>query len=149
MRLYIYRGLKNEKVPKDVTHVIVDNSVTVIKRRAFSSCYHLVSLTMGDSVKRIEKEAFSRCIALRFIRLSKTLEYIGLYAFWDCDSLEALFLPSSSHRHSTRLDRAFSQCRRLRLLILPNEIDLSNVGNGDVIINNTDINQIAEAAGVV
>jgi len=42
MKLYIYCGLENEKVPKDVTHVIVASSVTVIKKRAFDWCELLV-----------------------------------------------------------------------------------------------------------
>ena len=55
MILLIYRGLGHEsRAFKDATHVIVDSSVTVIKRNAFHDCKHLVSLIMGDSVKRIE-----------------------------------------------------------------------------------------------
>lgn len=95
MKLYIYHGLDAEGVSKDVTHVIVDSSVTVIKNGAFFKCKHLVSVIMGDNVKRIEKQAFSCCHALRFIRLSKTLEYIGQKAFSYCESLEVLFIPWS------------------------------------------------------
>ena len=95
MKLYIYQGLDDEKVPKDTTRVIVDNSVTVIKRDTFYLCRHLVSVIMGDNVKRIEHYAFDYCIALRFIRFSRTLEYIGSGTFAECESLEALFLPST------------------------------------------------------
>ena len=63
MKLYIYQGLDNEEVPKDVTHVIVDNSVTIIKREAFLECRRLVSVIMGDNVKRIEAGAFHYCRA--------------------------------------------------------------------------------------
>jgi len=127
MRLHIYHGLdyENEKVPEDVTHVIVDNCVTVIKFGAFSNCELLVSLIMGDSVKRIEEEAFFQCFALRFVRLSKTLEYIEFRAFWYCNSLEALFLPSTVEWIEYE---AFESCESLRLLILPHDIDLNNVG---------------------
>ena len=143
MKLYIYHGLDNEEVPKDVTHVIVDNSVTVIKIRAFAGCVHLVSLVMGDNVKRIEKYAFIHCIALLYIRLSKALEYIGDRAFEQCESLEALFLPSTV----TSIEHlAISGCRSLRLIILPNDIDLGKVGNK--IISYTHIQQIAKASGV-
>jgi len=64
MKLYIYRGLDNEEVPRDVTHVIVDRSVTVIKEKAFSKYEHLVSVIMGDNIKRIEGAAFWLCSAL-------------------------------------------------------------------------------------
>ena len=144
MKLYLYRGLDNEKVPKDVTHVIVDNSVTAIKRGAFSKCELLLSLIMGDNVKRIEDWAFWRCIALRFVRLSKTLEYIGIHAFRVCESLEALYLPSTV----TSIGKyAFSFCRSMRLLVLPHDINVSNVG--EQIIHKAGIQQIARAARVV
>jgi len=140
MKLYIYQGLENEKVPKDVTHVIVDSSVTVIKKEAFSNCEYLVSVIMGDNVKRIEGWAFVRCRALRFIRLSKALEYIGDRAFWCCKSLEALFLPSTV----TSIENlAFASCQSLRFLILPYDIHLNNVGNE--IIRDT---CVVEASGV-
>ncbi len=77
MKLYIYRGLKNERVPKDITNVNVDSSVTTIEQSAFLECKILVSVIMGDNVKRIEMYAFWDCHALRRIRLSKTLEYNG------------------------------------------------------------------------
>eukprot|EP01083_Nonionella_stella_P237860 834053_1 len=143
MKLYIYRGLDKEKVPKDVTHVIVDNSVTIIKKEAFCQCKHLVSIIMGDSVKRIEMAAFHGCDALRFVRLSRTLEYIGAMAFSYCESLEALFLPSTVT--SIKVG-AFVVCRSLKLLVLPQDIDLNNVGYA--IIGSTGILQIAENAGI-
>jgi len=166
MKLYFYRGLKNEKVPDDVTHVIVDSNVTVIRKRAFLNCRHLVSVIMGDSVKRIESDAFDSCFhlvcvimgnnvkrikerafsdcrALRFIRLSKTLEYIGDDAFYHCESLEALFLPSTVKSIG---NYAFVWCGSLRLLILPHRIDLDNVK--EIISYRTAICQIADNTGV-
>ena len=144
MKLYIYRGLDNEEVPTDVTHVIVDDSVTTIKGRAFFECEHLVSVIMGDNVERIGHWAFCGCLAFRFIRLSKTLEYIGDGAFNGCESVEALFLPSTLKSIGSW---AFNWCRSLRLLILPNGIDLGNGRNE--IINHAGIYQIAENVGVV
>eukprot|EP00554_Chaetoceros_debilis_P015942 CAMPEP_0194125528 /NCGR_PEP_ID=MMETSP0150-20130528/59510_1 /TAXON_ID=122233 /ORGANISM="Chaetoceros debilis, Strain MM31A-1" /LENGTH=693 /DNA_ID=CAMNT_0038819339 /DNA_START=83 /DNA_END=2167 /DNA_ORIENTATION=- len=175
MKLCLYKGLAGEKVPDDVTHVIVDESVTVIKERAFYKCEHLVSVIMDEDVKRIEGWAFYHCYALRFVRLSKTLEYIGLGAFCRCESLEALFLllcPSFIRLSKTLEyiglgafcrceslealflpstvkdigDHAFYDCRSLRLMILPNDINLDYVGNG--IVHRTAINQIAETVGV-
>ena len=144
MKLYIYQGLEHEKVPKDVTHVIVDSSVTVIKSHAFSWCRHLVSVIMGDNVKKIEDRAFWDCSALRFVRLSKTLEYIECRAFYECESLEALFLPSTVKSIKYQ---AFIFCPSLRILILPNDIDLSQVV-GIRIVDYTLILAIARAAGV-
>ena len=66
---YIYRGLKNEEVPKDVTRVIVDGSVTAIKWRAFNNCELLVCVIMGDNVKRIEERA----------SIHSTFQDVGIY----------------------------------------------------------------------
>ena len=145
MRLCLYRGLDDEEVPDDATHVIVDNSVTVIKKDAFGSLEDLVSIIMGDSVKKIEKDAFYRCPFLRFVRLSKTLEYIGDHAFYGCGSLEALFLPSTVKEIG---NETFMYCESLVLLILPNDISihLSNIGYD--IVGKTAIEQIAQNEGV-
>lgn len=144
MRLYIYHGLDNEKVPEDITHAIIEESVTIIKAKDFRACKDLVSVIMDSNVKRIEMKAFQCCISLRFIRLSKTLEYIGGQAFAGCLSLEVLFIPSTVK--SIR-NLAFCLCKSLRLLILPNDFDLNNVGL-HFIISQKAIEQIARAAGV-
>ena len=143
MKLYIYRGRDYEQVTKDATHVNVDETVTVIKEKAFSACFKLVAVIMGDNVKRTEGCAFHSCFALRFIRLSKTLEHIGYKAFYRCYSLEALFLPSTVELIE---NCAFAWCASLRLLILPNDIESSNVGRG--IIKDTAIEQIVINVGV-
>jgi hypothetical protein len=135
--------LDDKEVPEDVTHVIVDDSVTTIKEETFRDCKFLVSISMGDNVKRIEQLAFCDCRFLRFIRLSETLEYIGWCAFAGCRSLEALFLPPTL-KYIGR--EAFWYCRSLRLLVLPNDISLSNIGKW--IIRDTYICQIARAGGV-
>jgi hypothetical protein len=164
MRLYIYRALDKEKVPWGVTHVMVHESVTTIKIRAFAEsehlvsiiigdnvkrienhaffeCDNLVSVIMGDNVKRIEYSAFADCFSLRFIRLSKTLEFIGMMAFSSCQSLEALVIPSTLKSIKAL---AFNECYSLRVMILPRNIDVNNFGED--IINETIIQQIAEQA---
>uniref|UniRef100_A0A7S3VGD5 Leucine-rich repeat domain-containing protein n=1 Tax=Chaetoceros debilis TaxID=122233 RepID=A0A7S3VGD5_9STRA len=149
MRVHIYRGLEKdeERIPKDVTHVIIDKSVTVIRKRAFSGRKRIISVIMADNVKRIEKEGFRSCYALRFIQLSKTLEYIGKYAFYKCYDLEALFLPSTVESIETH---AFNSCQSLRLLILPNDVDIgNNLIHIHRLVGGTDIRKIAKYDGVV
>uniref|UniRef100_A0A7S3Q5T2 Leucine-rich repeat domain-containing protein n=1 Tax=Chaetoceros debilis TaxID=122233 RepID=A0A7S3Q5T2_9STRA len=143
MILYSYRGDHDERVPSNVSHVIIEESVTTIKEEAFYNCHSLVSVIMGDSVHTIEFAAFSHCRALQFIRLSKTLKVIGIDAFRDCRSLNALFLPSTVN---VIQGWSFQYCRSLRFLILPDDFNLSHVGN--MIIRGTPIHQFAEAAGI-
>ena len=144
MRLYLYRGLDNERAPKDVTRVIIDDSITIIRGEALCVCKSLVSVIMGENVKRIGAFAFMNCHALRFIRLSKKLESVGVFALYLCRSLEALFLPSTLKAIE---ENAFAGCQSLRLLILPNAIVLTNVSKG--IIFGTTIKEAVVAAGVM
>ena len=148
MRLCINRGFDDERVPKDATHVIVDESVTMIKEYAFNWCEILVSIIMGDNatsdnVKTVEEFAFYKFHDLRFIRLSKTLDFVGEEAFCHCQSLEAFFSPSTVKFVESE---AFALCRLLRLIILPNTIDLGNVDRN--IINTTTVEQIVEMDGL-
>uniref|UniRef100_A0A7S3QJ06 Leucine-rich repeat domain-containing protein n=1 Tax=Chaetoceros debilis TaxID=122233 RepID=A0A7S3QJ06_9STRA len=145
MKLHIYRGFgrRKEKVPWDVTHVIVDESVTKIQGGAFKGKAHLVSVIMGDNVSRIEDQAFYCCGALSFLRLSNVLEFIGEAAFSTCNSLEAVFLPSTVRRIETE---AFMYCASMKLLILPDDIDPDNVC--DLIIDCNGLEHIAAASDV-
>ena len=136
----------NEHVPRDVTHVTVDENVAAIKdtRKAFINCFQLISFTMGENVKKIESRSLCGCYALRFIRLSKTLESIGFYSFDCCKSLQVLFLPSALKNIGMY---AFSRCAALRLIILPDEMDVSNIGEFIVFGSGVHI-EVARAAGV-
>lgn len=131
-------------IPKDITHMIIDDSVTSIADFVFcGKCPELVSVIMGDTVTEIGKYAFSSCRALKFLRLSKVLKHIRHDAFSRCESLDIVFLPSTV---KTIAWGAFRDCRSLRILVLPNEINLADVGGG--IICNTEIERISKASGV-
>ena len=68
MRLHIYNGFGREleNIPQDVTHVLVHDSVTIIKAAAFSYGYqHLEYVIMGDNVAAIEDSAFNSCPVLK------------------------------------------------------------------------------------
>jgi len=135
--------MKDENVPMDVTHVIVEESVTVIKKKAFYNCQHLVSVMMDNSaVRRIEENSFSWCKSLKVMKLSKTLEFIGICAFSFCKSLEAVFLPMTL----ASIEASAFMVSSLRLLVLPDSINLNKVDRG--IINGASIYHIAKTAGV-
>lgn len=144
MRIYYhYLGIDNEVVPKDVTHVMVDKSVTRIKREAFLDCVFLVSAIMGDNVTEIEQFAFLRCCSLKILRLSKSLKRIGKMAFGDCRSIKNLFLPPTV----ARIDGwAFSGCESMTLLILTNEINIDE-SQCDQIFCETAISATAKESG--
>ena len=144
MRLHVYRGLslRDENIPRDVTHVIVDDSVTVIKSSAFIFRQQLVSVAMTDKSKVIEIEmhAFSNCISLKYVRLAKALKYIGTHSFASCHSLEVLVIPETVKRID---DAAFICCISLNLPLLVGDINLEHMGQ--LMINTTPIHDLAKA----
>eukprot|EP00554_Chaetoceros_debilis_P015216 CAMPEP_0194126908 /NCGR_PEP_ID=MMETSP0150-20130528/60238_1 /TAXON_ID=122233 /ORGANISM="Chaetoceros debilis, Strain MM31A-1" /LENGTH=234 /DNA_ID=CAMNT_0038820795 /DNA_START=762 /DNA_END=1467 /DNA_ORIENTATION=+ len=115
--LYIYRGQGR--------HPCFLSSIAVSQEAFYNNYINLVSVIMDDKVKKIEWSAFESCITLGFVPLFNTLKYIEGYAFNACPSLEALFLPSTVKSIGYE---AFVHFRSL--LILPDNIDLSNIGDG-------------------
>ena len=89
-RRFVYRGGK-QQVPLNVTHAIVDENVTFIRRDAFrdqlsSHRRRLVWIVMHDGVKIIEEDALSSCTSLRAIKLTG-VEVIEGGAFNDFTAL--------------------------------------------------------------
>lgn len=78
--LHHYFGLyNNEKVSYDVSHAIIDNSITIMKKLAFIHHIH-------------EDNALCDYSALSFIKFSKALQCIEKYAFKHCHSLVVLLM---------------------------------------------------------
>lgn len=111
-RHYRYYGRAEEQVPHDVTHVIVNEGVTVIRRLAFANCEYLVSVIMADSVIEIEYSAFFECPALFFVHVSCRLERIHRQAFYDCRSIKSIFLPQTTRMID---DHAFESCISMKV----------------------------------
>merc|ERR1712038_1676046 len=80
---------------------------------------------MGDNVERIKYGAFGNC-HVKNVRLSRALRYIGHSAFCGCDSIECLFIPPNVGK----IERfAFSLCTNMKILILPADIELNQIGD--------------------
>ena len=140
MKLYLHKGIVGSRyndVPNDVTHLIIDRSVTVIVEGEFSQLTDLMSVYMFDNVKRIERKAFWHCDNLQFVRFSNTLEYIGKEAF-ECCGFQAIFLPSTLKWIGLR---AFG-FSALSVFKLPDDIDVECVG--DQLIYATRLEYLAE-----
>jgi hypothetical protein len=64
-------------------HVIISDDVTSIGAEAFSKCYSLVSLTIGNNVKYIGNDAFYYCYNVASpIEIPNSVETIGSQAFY-------------------------------------------------------------------
>jgi len=95
---FIYQG--NNIAPKDITTVIIDESVTYIKVHAFQNCTNIKSITIPPSVTHIGDYAFEGCTSLISVNLyscqnNGKLTYIGDHVFQGCKSLLYINIPSS------------------------------------------------------
>ncbi len=79
---------------KDLTEVILPDSLTQIGNRAFKYCSDLESLVIPAGVTRIGAEAFSGCFRLKTLELPEGLRSIGDGAFSGC-GVRSMTLPAS------------------------------------------------------
>jgi hypothetical protein len=140
--IFVYTG-GEQVVPDDVTHVIVDKSVKIIRRYAFFRHYRLASIEMHDGIEIIEHSAFYNCISLKGsiklpgvrvvedwalsgsdltdVEFGDKLETIGYRAFDCCTSLKSVKMPT------VRIieDEAFYDCEHLTDVEMP---DVERIG---------------------
>ena len=140
--VFVYTG-GEQVVPDDVTHVIVDKSVKIIRRYAFCQRHLLSSIEMHDGIEIIEDYAFYYCPDLKGIKLlgvrvvgkyaftntglkdvefGDKLETVGYAAFQRCRSLKSVEMPTVRDIDAN----AFKWCYRLTDVEMP---DIERIGN--------------------
>lgn len=72
---------------KDLTSVVLPNTLEVIGADAFRDCTALRGIRIPDSVSHIGIEAFYGCTALEAVALSDSVTYIAPGAFGECNQL--------------------------------------------------------------
>jgi len=113
---YVYMGQEGEFIPLGATHIIVHESVTVIRMLAFYEHPNIVEVICHENVEKFEIDAFAFCPSLRRVIMPGVtiveqwaflncfsltdvecgkLEIIGIGAFADCRSLRSTNLPSA------------------------------------------------------
>ncbi len=78
-----------------ITSVIIPDTVTIIKYRAFFRCEAMTSITIPDSVTSIGVSVFCYCYSLESITMPDSVASIGEYAFFECNSLTSITMPNS------------------------------------------------------
>ena len=139
--IFHYNGQRPSQIPRDVTHVRCDSSVTEIPEACFQRCRNLITVELNEGLVEIAPYAFNRCTSMKTINFPSTLKVIGKEALSDCHKLEDLnlkegliilgdFAFAHSNLRSINLpstikkipNHAFRGCSNIVDLILPNGI---------------------------
>ena len=107
-----------------ISQVVLENGVTSVGNRAFSSHYSLKTVSIPDSVTKIGQEAFSYCSELTAIHIPENVTQIGAHAFDYCRKAATINLPSGITRIE---DYTFQNCAALQSITIPEGV--TYIGN--------------------
>ena len=102
-----------------LTSVTIPNSITSIGGSAFYGCSGLTSVTIPNSVTSIGGSAFNNCSSLESVTIGDKVASIGSCAFANCSGLKSLTIPNSVTSIGSF---AFSCCRGLTSATIPNSV---------------------------
>mmetsp|Transcript_8935 Transcript_8935/g.11169 ORF Transcript_8935/g.11169 Transcript_8935/m.11169 type:complete len:520 (-) Transcript_8935:6-1565(-) len=92
--VYTFMGGEGESAPKNVTKVVIDESVKEIVTDAFYECNNLDEVVIHRNVIKIKEEAFNFCPSLRTVRFHKdAVMTIEPLAFSYCKHLHNVTMP--------------------------------------------------------
>lgn len=91
--------------------ITLPNSVTSIGDGAFWNCRRLTSITLPDSVTSIGNLAFSRCSGMTSITLPDSLTSIGYGAFNGCSKLTSIIWNGETYSSADAFLQAFHSTR--------------------------------------
>ena len=106
-------------IPAMVTYDGITYRVTAIKNRAFYDCRDLTSIVLPDSLTSIGREAFAGCSNLTAITIPEGVTEIGQVTFSDCSSLTTIILPQSLMSIGSS---AFYNCSSLTSIVIPEKV---------------------------
>mmetsp|Transcript_29808 Transcript_29808/g.62243 ORF Transcript_29808/g.62243 Transcript_29808/m.62243 type:complete len:858 (-) Transcript_29808:905-3478(-) len=123
--IFLYTGQKWSVIPRDVTHVRIDQSVKVIGAWAFGDCYQLREVEFCEGLVKIENHAFYDCKSLKLIKIPSTVKVIEKRAFCRCNQLEQAYLYEGLEQIE---DEVFLDCMSLKCIRIPSTV--KKISNG-------------------
>ena len=103
--LYIYTGGQPENIPRNrEIFVIVDNSVTVIRRMLFAYHSNIIGVFCHENVQNIEERAFHCCTSIKRL-IIPGVKVVGWSAFSGCHALKVDMSKKQHINHSSSQER--------------------------------------------
>ena len=109
---------------RNLTNIIINNSVKSIGNNAFYRCNGLTSISIPESVINIGDYAFALCNGLTSFMFGNNVTTIGNNSFQSCTNLTAITIPESV---TSIGNSAFVACTGLTSLTIPNNV--TNIGD--------------------
>lgn len=104
---------------KNLSSVVIPNSVTSIEYNAFWYCTALTSITIPNSVTRIGNQAFHSCSRLTSVTLPNSVTEFGCSVFSNCTSLTSIKFPQGI---SSIPEYTCNGCKSLTSVTIPNSV---------------------------
>ena len=101
---------------KELTSVVIPNTVTRISWNAFDGCTGLKSIVIPNSVTEIGNQAFRGCTGLTNIIIPESVKKIDLSAFAGCTGITSIVIPKSVREISWQ--SAFFGCKNLTSIVV-------------------------------
>lgn len=110
--------------PKNITSVVMPDSVVSIGTSAFEYCSELRSVVLSKNLTSIGIHAFNQCQNLTSISLPDSLTSIGGGAFSNCSALTSITIPAGVTSINSG---TFNRCHKLVSVTLPE--GLTDIGS--------------------
>ena len=101
---------------KELTSVVIPNSVTSISWNAFNGCTGLKSIIIPNSVTEIGSHAFRGCTGLNNFIIPESVKRIDLSAFEGCIGITSIVIPKSVNFISWH--SSFFGCKNLTSIVV-------------------------------
>lgn len=105
---------------KKINAVILPNTVTEIRDRAFQDCNKLEKIKLPEDLTVIGDSAFYYCINLQDVSLYSHIKEIGKSAFSYCESMNSISIPEGV---KILKEGTFNYCIKLRKIDLPSSLE--------------------------
>jgi len=104
---------------KNVTSIVIPNSVTSFADRVFCDCVGLTSIEIPNGVTSIGECAFYGCTGLTNIEIPNGVTSIERYVFCNCEGLTSIEIP---HGVTSIGECAFYECTGLTNVTIPSSV---------------------------